>query len=514
MSPQEKLAISLERLKALQDAGQRVVQSSMLSRTHRERLVRSGYLQEIIKGWYLPTQPEGGRAASGSTLAWFAGMRDFIVGYCNARFSGAWHLNPELSLRLATGERTLPRQLQVWTSAGNNQQVPLPLGYSLFIYRAPKLLSSRPDADNAGLRLADMDEALISVAPSFFALQADTAKIALGMSAESSVLLQHLLAGNHSVIAGRLAGAFRALGRADVAERILATFRSVGHVVQAVSPFEFAQEPLAGLSTQSPYVARMRLMWVNMRASAIAAFPEPSNLSVDVDQVLKQIETAYVKDAYHSLSIEGYRVTEGLIERVRRGAWQGDGEDQTQRDAMAAKGYHEAHQRVSGLIGRLLAHAEPSILSRHLHSAVSSWYLALFSPSVQAGLIQAADLAGWRNTQVLIRGALHVPPPPGAVRDCMPVLFELIAQELHPAARAVLGHFFFVFIHPYLDGNGRLARFLMNTLLVLGGYPWVVIPVQQRTEYMHALERASSYADIAPFANFVARLLPQGAKVP
>lgn len=115
---------------------------------------------------------------------------------------------------------------------------------------------------------------------------------------------------------------------------------------------------------------------------------------------------------------------------------------------------------------------------------------------------------------MFIRGALHVPPASEAVRDCMPALFELIANEPHPAVRAVLGHFLFVFIHPYMDGNGRLARFLMNAMLVTGGYVWTVIPVQQRPAYMEALERASSWGDIEPFANFVAQLSREQAQRP
>jgi Fic family protein len=149
-----------------------------------------------------------------------------------------------------------------------------------------------------------------------------------------------------------------------------------------------------------------------------------------------------------------------------------------------------------------------------LREAVSAWYLALFSPSVQAGLLKPSDLAGWRNSQVFIRGALHVPLAKEAVRDCMPVLFELIESEHHPAARAILGHFLFVFIHPYMDGNGRLARFLMNAMLVTGGYVWTVIPVQQRQAYMDALERASSYGEIEPFARFIAQLTREQEQSP
>jgi len=93
------------------------------------------------------------------------------------------------------------------------------------------------------------------------------------------------------------------------------------------------------------------------------------------------------------------------------------------------------------------------------------------------------------------------------IRDCMPVLFELLEQEPHAGVRAVLGHLVFVYIHPYMDGNGRIARFLMNLMLTTGGYVWTVIPVERRAEYMAVLERASSYQDIGPFADFVAGLV-------
>jgi len=69
----------------------------------------------------------------------------------------------------------------------------------------------------------------------------------------------------------------------------------------------------------------------------------------------------------------------------------------------------------------------------------------------------------------------------------------------------VLGHFVFVFIHPYQDGNGRLGRFLMNAMLASGGYGWTVIRVSRRAEYMVALEEASTRGNIAAFSRFVAQ---------
>jgi len=72
------------------------------------------------------------------------------------------------------------------------------------------------------------------------------------------------------------------------------------------------------------------------------------------------------------------------------------------------------------------------------------------------------------------------------------------------AVRVVLGHFIFVFIHPFLDENGRIARFLMNVMMTAAGQPWTVIKLDQRKAYMAALETASVTGDIRPFAAFLA----------
>ena len=100
-----------------------------------------------------------------------------------------------------------------------------------------------------------------------------------------------------------------------------------------------------------------------------------------------------------------------------------------------------------------------------------------------------------------------VPLNRGALKDAMPAFFDLLTEESNPAVRVVLGHFIFVYIHPYFDGNGRMGRFLMNLMMAAGGYPWTVVPLAERKIYMAALERASVEEDIGPFADFLARLV-------
>ena len=261
-----------------------------------------------------------------------------------------------------------------------------------------------------------------------------------------------------------------------------------------------------GARETSPYVNRLRLLWQKMREPVIESFPKAPGPPRHSVAYLKRVNDAYVTDAYHSLSIEGYRVTPALIERVRSGTWnpeadEGDGE---QRNAMAARGYWQAFQSVQKSLGKILKGENPGEVADADHG---TWHRELFAPSVTVGLLKPADLAGYRNGQIYIRKSMHVPLNRDAVRDAMPAFFDLLREEPHAAVRVVLGHFIFVYIHPYMDGNGRVGRFLMNTMMASGGYPWTVIPVTDRNAYVNALEKASVGEDIAPFADFLAALV-------
>jgi Fic family protein len=248
-------------------------------------------------------------------------------------------------------------------------------------------------------------------------------------------------------------------------------------------------------------------MWQSMREHVLEFFPLEPGIPVDVESFMDAVEENYKTDAYHSLSIEGYRVTPELIEKVSTGNWnpEDNNSDAEMKNAMAAHGYWLAHNEVKASIRSILTGGNAGTVFRLDHSA---WQRKLFTPNVDAGFLTLADLAGYRTDKVFIGGATHVPPSQDAVRDMMPELCDLLEVEPNAAVRAVLGHFLFVYIHPYIDGNGRLGRFLMNAMLASGGYPWTVIRMERRPEYMAALEAASSRGEISPFAKFVASSMP------
>lgn len=507
-TPAEKLAQSLEVLSQFQQAeGKAAIRAKDLSRTHRERLIANGFLREVIKGWYIPSRPE---EISGESTPWYASFWRFCAAYLNERFGDAWCLSPEQSISYLAGNRTVPRQLMVRSPRARNRITILLHNTSLFDVRA-----ALPKADDTelrdGLRLFSPEAALIACSPRFFSSKPTDVRAVLLTLRDASSLLRRLLEGGHSTIAGRLAGAFRNCGRERIADDIAKTMIAAGYEIRESDPF--ADKPGLFFSARetSPYVHRIQLMWQKMRDPVLEVFPQAPGRPRAVQAYLKRAKDAYLTDAYHSLSIEGYQVSRELIERVRSGAWNPDADplDREQRNAMAARGYWQAYQAVLGSIRKVLQGKNAGEVADHDHGA---WYRELFAPSVAVGLLKPADLAGYRNAQVYIRNSMHVPMNPDAVRDALPAFFDLLRQEQEPAVRVVLGHFLFVYIHPYMDGNGRTGRFLMNVMLASGGYPWTVIPVSERRVYMSALEQASVHENITPFARFLGGLAENGLR--
>ncbi|MDP9015042.1 MAG: Fic family protein [Pseudomonadota bacterium] len=507
VAPADKLAKSLDVLKALQDQGRIAIRAADLTRTHRERLQANGCIREVMKGWYVPSRPD---EPEGESTSWYALFWDFSSAYLSERFGAEWCLSPEQSISLHTGDWAVPKQLLVRSPKGGNKPTELIHRTSIFDAR----LELPPPEDIGvlgGMRVCTLHAALISCAPSHFPTHASALRAALAMVSDASEVLGRLLDGGHSKVAARLAGAFRNIGRDQIADNIVATMQSAGYTVNENDPFE-DESPLAfGARETSPYVNRLRMSWMRMRADILEIFPAAPGIAKDAGEYMKQVDDVYVTDAYNSLSIEGHEVSVELIERVRSGGWNPDSVkgDRDHRDALAARGYWQAFQAVRQSIGEVLAGESVGAIADKDHA---TWYRELFGPSISVGILKPSDLAGYRNGPVFIRRSMHVPPSREAVRELMPTFFELLQQEKEPAVRVVLGHFVFVYIHPYLDGNGRMGRFMMNLMLASGGYPWTIVPLDRRAEYMAALESASVDQNIKPFAGFLGGLLKRNKK--
>lgn len=500
-TPASKLAESLQALRELQADGLVAIRAADISRVHRERLVQNGFLHKVIKGWYIPARPD---ESSGDSAAWYASFWQFCSAYLNHLKGDAWCLSPEQSISLQAENWTVPRQLMIRSTKARNGVTTLPHGTSLLDVRTKLPDKSRIDTLN-GLRIYKLPAALVNCGPAFYRHNPMDIRALLAKIKDASELLELLLEGGHSTIAGRLAGAFRETGRDHIANEIVQTMQVAGYDVRETNPFASPSNLPFVQTEASPLAIRIRLMWQAMREEVVANFPVAPP-PVKTADYLRNMEDAYMTDAWHSLSIEGYQVTQELINRVRTGEWNPhqNPTDQEHLNVLAARGYWQAWQAVRGSIEQILEGAKAGEIVLRDHA---QWYRELFAPGVTAGIHKPADLAGYRNGPVYIRGARHVPPNYVAVRDGMATLFYLLNEEEQTSVQAVLGHFIFVYIHPYMDGNGRIGRFLMNTLLASGGYPWTVVPLEERSRYMTALEEASVDGNIKPFAQFLGELV-------
>jgi fido (protein-threonine AMPylation protein) len=465
------------------------------------RLVNNGYLQEVMKGWYISSRPDG---RAGDSTNWYTSFWFFITAYANARFGDNWCLSADQSLSIYSGNRAVLPQVIIRLTKGHSDVVQLLHGTSILCFQAT--IANPVVTDPAfGLHLYSLSEALVESSPDFFRRDSIAARTCLSMVSDASDVLKIVLEKGQTTKAGRLAGAFRNIGNTTIADEIISTMKGLGYDIREEDPFT-DKIIVTSARVVSPYVTRLKLMWGKMRETVIENFPRSQNIFTDVEECMQHIEAKYEQDAYNSLSIEGYRVTDDLIEKVRSGNWRPDKDasDAEQRNAMAARGYWQTFQAVKQSVGRILEGANPGEVIESDHR---TWYRELFAPSVTAGLIRASDLAGYRSQQVYIRESLHTPLNSDAVRDAMPALFELLKNEHDAGVRAVLGHFVFVYIHPYMYGNGRIARFLMNAMLISGGYDWTVVPLEKRKEYMAALEKASVEEDITDFTRLLGELI-------
>lgn len=496
------IADSLQRVQLQAHDG--IVQSSAMSRVDRERLLRVGWLQPVIRGWYILAMESSTSPLNidqGSSVLWFGHFWDFVRIYLEQRFNDEYCLSSEISLDIHTGTTVIPAQIIIMVKETTSSQLVLPHDTSMLIY--PEI-SYYPDeiVKVKQLNLMSLAQALCRVAPRYFTANPLNAELALRL-VQPDDLSRVLLEGGHSRAASRLMGAYQFLNETARANRIKDDMLTLGYKISPTNPFEIKLPILeSGVRITSPVAGRIKALWKSMREDVIQLFPAEPGIPVNANEWVRKLDDIYQHDAYNSLSIEGYSVTPELIQKIARGEWNPENnlQDYEQKGAMAARGYLEAYRIVSHNILQILQGAEPfRVVEQNLHA----WYRALFSASVQAGIINTSDLAGFRNRPVYITGSKHVPPASEALPDCIETLIDLLKHEPSAAVRAVLGHFIFVYIHPYIDGNGRMGRFLMNTMLSSAGYNWTIIRLERRKQYMEALEQASCHENIKPFTELV-----------
>ena len=470
-----------------------IIQSKGLPRSVRQTLTAAGYLQEIMRGWYLLTRPG---TEVGTTTAWYGSFWSFLKLYLADRFSvDGYCLSAEGSAEFHGGETRVPHQVVVLTTKPSNHRIELIHDTSVILIHEKNFPLHLFQVD--GLNIMTMADSLVRLSPSYWKERPRQVELILKIVSDVE-LLRELLRAEKITACERIAGGLKRVGRKRLADRVVDEFRAIGVPVKPIDAFTRTFLPV-DRDISSAVCGRLTILWEQMRAQIMANVPV---VAKEVKPSLKIIEQIRKEDAYHSLSIEGYVVTDELIDRIGSGSWDPDGNlfDQEQVDALAARGYYDCFQQV---LSSILA-ADERPIADVLRDDLQRWYRALFLPSVAATLMPAHELAGFRGGRVYIKGSRHIPPAREHVPAAIDTLFALIGNEDHSFVRAVLGHFILTYIHPYMDGNGRIGRFFMNALLVDGCLDWTIIRISSRGRYMQALEKASVEEDVTDFARLVA----------
>ena len=121
----------------------------------------------------------------------------------------------------------------------------------------------------------------------------------------------------------------------------------------------------------------------------------------------------------------------------------------------------------------------------------------------------------YRTGQVRVAGATFMPPPAGKIQPMIDSLLQTLNQnpdELRPIELAAFFHHKLVYIHPFIDGNGRTARLLTNAILMRNGYPFTVLLKVDRPKYLRTLGEADN-GNLTPFANFTANCVERSLDI-
>lgn len=123
--------------------------------------------------------------------------------------------------------------------------------------------------------------------------------------------------------------------------------------------------------------------------------------------------------------------------------------------------------------------------------------------------IDEANAGHYRKQNVIVTGTDFVFPAPSELKELMAAFADEILRlrvEKHPIEFAALLHTRLVTIHPFVDGNGRAARLLMNLALLQEGYPVTIIPPVLRSEYLAAVKESNT-GDVTPFVNLLSSMV-------
>ncbi|PIO71648.1 Fic family protein [Teladorsagia circumcincta] len=242
---------------------------------------------------------------------------------------------------------------------------------------------------------------------------------------------------------------------------------------------------------------------VEAKRDQFARLPHTSSLK-------RAMRESYFLHIYHTVAIEGNTLTLGQTRSILESGV-----------AVGGKSIHE-HNEVIGM-DAALRYLNHSLL--HSNDISLNVFVGRFTPvapeyvkdqldelvdwlrdpgTLEMSPIERAAIAHYK----LVFVGRFTPVAPEYVKDQLDELVDWLRDpgtlEMSPIERAAIAHYKLVVVHPFIDGNGRTARLLLNLILMRAGFPPVILPVESRAEYYATLHTAN-LGDLRPFVRYVAR---------
>ena len=239
-----------------------------------------------------------------------------------------------------------------------------------------------------------------------------------------------------------------------------------------------------------------------LKAELDAMRPLPSDVVGRIEQKLR------IESNYHSNAIEGNSLTLGETRSLILHGLTADGKPM--RDHLDLEGHDDAVKAIEDAVKRNESLNEVFIRNLHRILLKEPYEIDAITPDGQPTrrLITIGQYKTQPNNVETSTGEIYYYTPPDQVKPEMTDLIDWYRKTEnvgeHPIVIAATFHYRFVRIHPFDDGNGRIARLLMNLILIKHGYTVAIIPIQERNRYIESLEQADKSEDLAEFIAYVA----------
>ena len=478
-------------LKDKDDEGRIVFKKSELNTKIYNYLKANAFLVELQSKYFFIKRDDVSSQEAFRQFYW-----KILIQFLNLRFPSktgdpAWYLTGAYPYKFLVDRVLIPRledQITIQTKSSSNTRLTLFGEHEIVAIQDRNFDDKtiiKKDIFNEDVFLLKPEYMIVNSNPTQYKLYEETIVAYIKNKDFDFEYLEDYFKRNKSPIThARFIGALNQVNENIKAIRFEEIFKSYDYKNVIENPF--SKEYKLKRSAKPSFVTRFGISMQKAK-DYLKTIELPRRLSKKINE--QAIDKLTADDAYHSLTIEGYDVTKEIIHRIQSG----DEFDLDLKNQSATQGFLRVLLFVKSLIK--IDYEITADLTEEL-------WRELWSPSINAGLFKY-EISIYRNHFVSIKNSQSVPPGHEKIHYLLEEFYEHANDFDNGMAQAIFLHFFYVWIHPHSDGNGRVSRFLMNLALIKDKYKWLTIPANLRPQYFSSLEKSQVEDDISHFANFI-----------